>query len=126
MASSWQSIYSFRAATVRNILDFPDQFSPKAEIVTHRQQRPVATDTLTMKVREAADRAGTSPNARNEIFNITNGDYFRWRHMWPKIARMFRHGVGRPDPDAARDLHVRQGAALGHDGCQIRSWSDSL
>jgi DNA helicase II / ATP-dependent DNA helicase PcrA len=29
-----QSIYSFRAATVRNILDFPDQFSPKAEIVT--------------------------------------------------------------------------------------------
>jgi DNA helicase-2/ATP-dependent DNA helicase PcrA len=29
-----QSIYSFRAATVRNILDFPAQFSPKAEIVT--------------------------------------------------------------------------------------------
>src|SRR3984957_7605364 len=29
-----QSIYSFRAATVRNILDFPEQFSPKAEIVT--------------------------------------------------------------------------------------------
>jgi DNA helicase-2/ATP-dependent DNA helicase PcrA len=29
-----QSIYSFRAATVRNILDFPDHFSPKAEIVT--------------------------------------------------------------------------------------------
>jgi len=29
-----QAIYSFRAATVRNILEFPDQFSPKAEIVT--------------------------------------------------------------------------------------------
>src|SRR5258708_6841538 len=29
-----QSIYSFRAATVRNILDFPKQFSPLAEIVT--------------------------------------------------------------------------------------------
>ena len=29
-----QSIYSFRAATVRNILDFPHQFSPKADIVT--------------------------------------------------------------------------------------------
>jgi DNA helicase-2/ATP-dependent DNA helicase PcrA len=29
-----QSIYSFRAATVRNILDFPDHFSPRAEIVT--------------------------------------------------------------------------------------------
>ena len=29
-----QSIYSFRAATVRNILDFPDQFAPRAEIIT--------------------------------------------------------------------------------------------
>ncbi len=29
-----QSIYSFRAATVRNILDFPDQFSPPARIIT--------------------------------------------------------------------------------------------
>src|SRR3978361_270262 len=29
-----QSIYSFRAATVRNILDFPSQFSPPAHIIT--------------------------------------------------------------------------------------------
>jgi DNA helicase II / ATP-dependent DNA helicase PcrA len=29
-----QSIYSFRAATVRNILDFPSQFSPPANIIT--------------------------------------------------------------------------------------------
>ena len=29
-----QSIYSFRAATIRNILDFPAQFSPPAAIVT--------------------------------------------------------------------------------------------
>jgi DNA helicase-2/ATP-dependent DNA helicase PcrA len=29
-----QSIYSFRAATVRNILDFPGSFSPGAEIIT--------------------------------------------------------------------------------------------
>src|ERR1700726_2052354 len=40
-----QSIYSFRAATVRNILDFPAQFSPKAEIVTldrnYRSTQPV-------------------------------------------------------------------------------------
>jgi DNA helicase-2/ATP-dependent DNA helicase PcrA len=40
-----QSIYSFRAATVRNILDFPDQFSPKAELITldrnYRSTQPV-------------------------------------------------------------------------------------
>jgi DNA helicase-2/ATP-dependent DNA helicase PcrA len=29
-----QSIYSFRAATVRNILDFPSHFSPPADVVT--------------------------------------------------------------------------------------------
>jgi len=29
-----QSIYSFRAATVRNILDFPAAFSPPAEVIT--------------------------------------------------------------------------------------------
>lgn len=42
-----QSIYAFRAATVRNILDFPDRFSPKAEIVTldrnYRSTQPVLT-----------------------------------------------------------------------------------
>jgi ATP-dependent DNA helicase UvrD/PcrA len=32
-----QSIYSFRAATVRNILDFPNQFSPAAEMITLEQ-----------------------------------------------------------------------------------------
>jgi ATP-dependent DNA helicase UvrD/PcrA len=32
-----QSIYSFRAATVRNILDFPGHFTPRADIVTLEQ-----------------------------------------------------------------------------------------
>ena len=40
-----QSIYSFRAATVRNILEFPDQFKPRAEIVTldrnYRSTQPI-------------------------------------------------------------------------------------
>ena len=40
-----QSIYSFRAATVRNILDFPRAFSPPARMVTlernYRSTRPI-------------------------------------------------------------------------------------
>jgi DNA helicase-2/ATP-dependent DNA helicase PcrA len=40
-----QSIYSFRAATVRNILDFPQSFSPAAQIVTldrnYRSTQPI-------------------------------------------------------------------------------------
>lgn len=40
-----QSIYAFRAATVRNILDFPDHFRPRAEVVTlernYRSTQPI-------------------------------------------------------------------------------------
>ncbi|WP_108461449.1 ATP-dependent helicase [Devosia naphthalenivorans] len=40
-----QSIYSFRAATVRNILDFPQAFTPPAEIITldrnYRSTQPI-------------------------------------------------------------------------------------
>ncbi len=40
-----QSIYSFRAATVRNILDFPRQFTPPARVVTlernYRSTQPI-------------------------------------------------------------------------------------
>ena len=40
-----QSIYAFRAATVRNILDFPGQFSPPAHIITldrnYRSTQPI-------------------------------------------------------------------------------------
>jgi DNA helicase-2/ATP-dependent DNA helicase PcrA len=32
-----QAIYSFRAATVRNILDFPNKFTPRARVVTLEQ-----------------------------------------------------------------------------------------
>ena len=40
-----QSIYAFRAATVRNILDFPGIFGPRAEVITlernYRSTRPI-------------------------------------------------------------------------------------
>lgn len=31
----------------------------------------------------------TAPAARNEVFNITNTDYFRWENLWPSFARAF-------------------------------------
>src|SRR5258708_40146511 len=40
-----QSIYAFRAATVRNILDFSDQFSPRAAVIwlerNYRSRQPI-------------------------------------------------------------------------------------
>ena len=33
--------------------------------------------------------ASTTPEAANEALNVTNGDYFCWRYMWPRIAKYF-------------------------------------
>ena len=54
-----QSIYSFRSATVRNILDFPHHFSPKADIVTldqnYRSTMPIL-DAANAVIEFAAER----------------------------------------------------------------------
>jgi hypothetical protein len=31
----------------------------------------------------------TDERAVNEVFNVTNGDFFRWQHVWPQIAGDF-------------------------------------
>lgn len=54
-----QSIYAFRAATVRNILDFPASFDPPARIVTldrnYRSTKPIL-DAANAVIGEAAER----------------------------------------------------------------------
>jgi DNA helicase-2/ATP-dependent DNA helicase PcrA len=54
-----QSIYSFRAATVRNILDFPASFTPPADIVTldqnYRSTQPILAAANAV-IEQAAER----------------------------------------------------------------------
>jgi nucleoside-diphosphate-sugar epimerase len=38
--------------------------------------------------------AATEPRCANQAFNITNGDYFRWCNLWPKIAAVFEMPAG--------------------------------
>ena len=33
--------------------------------------------------------AATTPKAANQAFNMVNGDFFRWEHLWPKFADYF-------------------------------------
>lgn len=42
----------------------------------------------------AALWAATEKRAANQAYNITNGDYFRWRNVWPRIADVFGMKVG--------------------------------
>ena len=36
----------------------------------------------------------TAPAGRNQAFNVTNGDFFRWRDLWPKIAAHYGIAAG--------------------------------
>jgi len=39
--------------------------------------------------------AAETQSDRNEIYNITNGDLFRWSNAWPRVARYFGLEVGQ-------------------------------
>jgi nucleoside-diphosphate-sugar epimerase len=47
---------------------------------------------------EAALWAATEPRCANEAYNITNGDYFRWQRLWPRIAEVFGMPAAGPQP----------------------------
>jgi len=49
--------------------------------------------------------ASTTPAARNQAFNIVNGDVFRWNWMWSQIAAWFEL---TPAPFAANGLTLEQ------------------
>jgi nucleoside-diphosphate-sugar epimerase len=40
--------------------------------------------------------AATTPACTNESFNVTNGDVYRWEHMWGRIAEYFDMETGPP------------------------------
>lgn len=47
--------------------------------------------------------AGTSAEAKNQIFNITNGDQFRWAQLWPGFARHFQMDYAAPQQMSLSD-----------------------
>lgn len=44
------------------------------------------------------DWAGRAPAARNQVFNVANGDVFTWPNVWPAIADALDMEVGAPAP----------------------------
>jgi nucleoside-diphosphate-sugar epimerase len=53
--------------------------------------------------------AAQAPQAANEVFNITNGDVFEWRSVWPAIARTLGVDVG-PDEPTSLAAYIRENA----------------
>jgi nucleoside-diphosphate-sugar epimerase len=48
--------------------------------------------------------AGETPGARNETFNVTNGDVFTWPNIWPAIADVFGMRPGTDEPFLLQSL----------------------
>lgn len=46
----------------------------------------------------AVQWALTAVPARGEIFNVINGDHFRWQHLWQDIADVFDMPTATPQP----------------------------
>src|SRR6185312_12206303 len=42
--------------------------------------------------------SGETDAARNEAFNVTNGDVFTWENIWPAIANALGMKPGKPAP----------------------------
>ena len=49
------------------------------------------------------DWAGQTPEARDQIFNVANGDVFSWQHVWPAIADALGMQPGGPVPERLGD-----------------------
>jgi nucleoside-diphosphate-sugar epimerase len=53
--------------------------------------------------------AARSPQATNEAFNITNGDVFEWRNVWPAMANTLGVETG-PDTPTSLAEYLKQNA----------------
>jgi len=58
--------------------------------------RAIYQVTESTHLANAAHWAATEPRCANEAYNITNGDYFRWINLWPKIAGVFEMPYAEP------------------------------
>jgi nucleoside-diphosphate-sugar epimerase len=89
-----------------------------------------ATDNVHLG--RAAVWAATEPRCGNEVFNITNGDCFRWKNIWPRIAEFFDIAPGPPlaipltetmaDKGPIWDRIVKKYSLTPHAYDQIASW----
>ncbi len=51
----------------------------------------------------------TSDSAANEVFNITNSDFFRWCNVWPRFAEFFGLEVGDVQTISLTDFMAEKG-----------------
>ena len=105
-----QSIYSFRAATVRNILDFPKAFSPPAAVVTLSAQLPL--DAGDPRRLQCGDRPGRGALRQGAVVGARlRRQSRRW---WSPPTRPTRRAMWSSgcSPTAKAGMALKQQAVL--------------
>jgi nucleoside-diphosphate-sugar epimerase len=69
---------------------------------SHEQWNALTDVTDARMLAQQLAWAATTPAALGKAYNISNGDLFRWRWLWPQIAAYF--GVEWQGPPAGRTL----------------------
>ena len=70
-------------------LDFPGSAVSFASLTEVTEAQLLARAMIFMAV---------TPSAANQAFNVTNGDAFRWKYLWPQLADYYRLPVGEARP----------------------------
>jgi nucleoside-diphosphate-sugar epimerase len=86
-------------AAISKALGLPLRFPGKPGAYTSIYQ---ATDSALLA--RGMEWAATSPAARGQAFNLTNGDYFRWSNLWPRIAAVFEMEWAPPQTIRLADM----------------------
>ena len=76
---------------------------------THAAYSALFEATDSAHLARAAVWAATEPRCSGEVFNITNGDLFRWVHLWPRIAASFELEPAPPMPLRLADMMADKG-----------------
>ena len=77
---------------------------------SHEQWNFLTDVTDARILAEQLEWAATTPAAHGHAFNISNGDLFRWRWLWPQLAAYFGVEPQGPPPEPA-PLAGRMGGA---------------
>jgi nucleoside-diphosphate-sugar epimerase len=77
-------------AAIRRELGEPFSFSGGPSFVWEAADADLVADVMVW--------AAQSPQAANEAFNITNGDVFEWRSVWPALGRTLGVETGPDTP----------------------------
>jgi nucleoside-diphosphate-sugar epimerase len=118
-ASRPNVICDFAPERARNLVPLLGAYAAvmsELSLPLHFPGRPGCWEALT-EVTDATHFArsmvfmATDPRAANQAFNVSNGDLFRWKRLWPRLAHHFGMAVGEVRPGLLTDLMADKGPA---------------